>query len=257
MSNIRYRVHISRIGWEQGELADGMAAGTTGHAVQLEAIKITHAIVPIQYRAHVANIGWMDWVDVGQVAGTTGQARRLEAVQFRFKEPRQDAAIVGRAHVSRIGWMEPSSGETPDYFGTTGRGLQMEALQLFLLTKGDVANFNSNDSNLIAVPVSATLLEASKEIVKVAANTKACMDSCNRFVSALESGSKYGAMSHGVMTVVTCGRPAVQALSEMFAPNSDVNGDGASDREHIRPDYDRSLPLGAGDLPVGRSENIA
>ena len=56
--------------------------------------------------------------------GTTGQNRRLEAIRITGKE----SFYLYRVHQKSIGWSEwANNGE---WAGTTGKGLQMEALEI-------------------------------------------------------------------------------------------------------------------------------
>ena len=56
--------------------------------------------------------------------GTTGQNRRLEAIRITGKE----SFYLYRVHQKRIGWSERAN--NGEWAGTTGKGLQMEALEI-------------------------------------------------------------------------------------------------------------------------------
>ena len=95
---IGYEVHLGGYGWAQGVVYDGMATGTTGHAIQMECVKVYNLPPGIEYRAHVDGLGWLDWVSSGAEAGTTGQGRNLQALQFRNNGAAADFQVFGRAH---------------------------------------------------------------------------------------------------------------------------------------------------------------
>ena len=134
--NIRYQVCLARLGWRQGIVSNGMVAGTVGLSLQMEAIIVYNLPTNFQYRVHLANQGWLNWVDQGKIAGTVGQCRRLEALQFRDSGLAVDMSLVviGKAHVQNQGWQNISSAMEPNFLGTIGQSLRMEAIQLRLLT---------------------------------------------------------------------------------------------------------------------------
>jgi Clostridial hydrophobic W len=132
-----YAVHIEQVGWRQGWLYDGVAAGTVGLGRRIECVRISGLPPDSRYRAHVRDLGWLPWVPDGHDAGTTGQARQLEALQIDVPAGFQ---LFGRAHVTQLGWMNLvrlGGGEAGSVVGTTGRGLWMEALQLWIVTPLD------------------------------------------------------------------------------------------------------------------------
>lgn len=134
---IRYQVHLAKYGWRQMPVSNGIATGTVGHSLQIEAIIVYNLPTGFQYRAHVAERGWLDWVNSGEIAGTIGQSRQLEALQFR--DPLGLAAnitsvVMGRAHIRYKGWQDIGSAMEPNFLGTTGQALRMEAIQLWLIT---------------------------------------------------------------------------------------------------------------------------
>lgn len=136
---IEARSHVQNIGWQSW--TEG-STGTTGRGLRMEAlqIRLTGDLASkyhVYYRVHVQNIGWMNWAKDEAEAGTAGQALRIEAVEIMLVPngeagPSGDGAAfepivntVGRSHVQNVGW---SNGT--DTFGTTGRGLRVEALEL-------------------------------------------------------------------------------------------------------------------------------
>lgn len=143
--SVVYRAHVQNIGW-QNEVADGAESGTDGKSLRVEAIQIhlTGEIADkydIYYRVHAQNFGWLGWASNGRSAGTAGHGLRLEAIEIKLVAKGQAAPgstarpfvhqmISAKAHVQNIGWMS-GVGEG-DVCGTTGRGLQVEALRLSL-----------------------------------------------------------------------------------------------------------------------------
>lgn len=143
---LRYRVHVSNVGWLDWAKADEIA-GAPSRGEAIEAIRFWVALISAQapdstgvaylnpagkaivYRAHVANVGWMERVGDGATAGTVGQSRALEALVI---ESPMDVAgtVVVEAHVANIGWMEGV--QQGKMAGTTGRSLHMEALKIYL-----------------------------------------------------------------------------------------------------------------------------
>ncbi|HQV84266.1 MAG TPA: metallophosphoesterase, partial [Ornithinibacter sp.] len=123
------------LGW-LADVTSPSAAGTTGQARQMEALRIAGGTLAgdIDYRAHVASIGWLGWVGPAYVAGTTGQARRMEAVQVRLTgQAATDYRVGCQAHVANLGWLPVVyDGAT---CGTTGQARRMEAVRLWLVPR--------------------------------------------------------------------------------------------------------------------------
>ena len=75
---------------------------------------------------HMKEIGNKEYKNIKKdtLIGTTGQNRRLEAIRIIGKE----SFYLYRVHQKSIGWSEwANNGE---WAGTTGKGLQMEALEI-------------------------------------------------------------------------------------------------------------------------------
>ena len=140
---IEYRGHVQNKGW-QGWAADGRECGTRGRGLRLEAVQVrltgkladTHSV---WYRAHVQNLGTLGWSRDGQAAGTAGRGLRVESLEVCVlptgEVPESGAgsrasfvgAVGGSAHSQNVGW----AGASPSLsFGTTGRGLRLEAVRL-------------------------------------------------------------------------------------------------------------------------------
>ena len=82
---------------------------------------------PLWYRAHVSGKGWMDAVN-GGIAGTTGEDRALEAIKIDMRK--LDFKIKARAHIQNIGLQDFGYIKHDTVIGTTGKNLQMEAIEL-------------------------------------------------------------------------------------------------------------------------------
>ncbi|GGC89522.1 KxYKxGKxW signal peptide domain-containing protein [Enterococcus wangshanyuanii] len=91
----------------------------------------------IKGTGHVSKIGWQKTVDMNEIIGTTGRKLALEAVKINLADvempedaKKLEGGIEYRAHVRNIGWQKyVSNGEMA---GTTGKSLQMEAIQIKL-----------------------------------------------------------------------------------------------------------------------------
>ncbi|MDO5118088.1 MAG: N-acetylmuramoyl-L-alanine amidase, partial [Eggerthellaceae bacterium] len=146
--DLQISTHVQNIGW-QDFVGSGEIAGTTGEALRLEALKVrlTGEIADyydVYYRVHAQYFGWLGWAKNGESAGTAGFAFRLEAIEIALVEKGGEAPgstnrtfIQGptlfeyAAHVENIGWQDPV--ESPGMAGTTGEGLQVEAVYATLL----------------------------------------------------------------------------------------------------------------------------
>ena len=140
--DIVYRTHVEDYGWMSNK-SSGSISGTTGKNLQIEAIQIylTGKIsesYDVYYRAHIADFGWLGWTKNGETAGSTECALQMEAIQIKLC-PKNSSITTSqssigfpqlsyKAHVSDIGRQNyVSEGTTA---GTTGRSLQMEALEI-------------------------------------------------------------------------------------------------------------------------------
>ena len=121
---ISYQAHMRGIGWGNWQ-SDGLMVGSTGQNRRIEALHIkpvgeTNVVV------HMKGIGNKEYKNITKdtLIGTTGQNRRLEAIRITGKE----SFYLYRVHQKSIGWSEwANNGE---WAGTTGKGLQMEALEI-------------------------------------------------------------------------------------------------------------------------------
>ena len=135
--SVKYAAHVSQIGW-QPYVGSGTTAGTTGRALQLEAIKIQLVDGAgkniIMYRAHVSGTGWQTWKKSNEVAGTTGQNRALEAIQIKLNAPySKNYDVVYRVHVAAVGWL--SWAKNGASAGSEGLSLRAEAIQIKVVSK--------------------------------------------------------------------------------------------------------------------------
>ena len=135
--DVRYSAHVSNEGW-QGWVKDGALSGTTGKALNVEAVKISlpnqQVSGSIRYSAHVAGKGWLGWVENGAVAGTVGESRQMEAIRVTLTgEMAAKYNVRYRAHVAQRGWL--GWVENGAVAGTTGSGLRLEALEIELVAK--------------------------------------------------------------------------------------------------------------------------
>lgn len=121
--SVSYAAHVSSVGW-QAPVSDGATAGTTGQALQMEALKITTSGATVS--AHVSGIGWMAPTASPGMSGTTGKGLRMEAVKVH--STLTGYALECQAHVAGLGWLGwVGDNQT---CGTTGKSLQMEAVRL-------------------------------------------------------------------------------------------------------------------------------
>ena len=94
-ASVKYQSHVRNVGW-QNTVMDGALAGTTGRALNVEAINMSLTgemanQYDIYYRVHAQNYGWLEWAKNGQNAGTSGQNLHLEALQIVLVKKGQSA----------------------------------------------------------------------------------------------------------------------------------------------------------------------
>ena len=143
--SIESRAHVQDVGWQNWVNANSVC-GTTGQSKQIEAVqfRLTGQLAEqydIYYRVHVANIGWLGWAKNGDKAGSQGFGYGAESVQLKLVKKGGEAPgkvgdsfraplISCQAHVQNIGWQPyVYNGSVA---GTTGRGLNLEALNVRL-----------------------------------------------------------------------------------------------------------------------------
>lgn len=121
---VSYQAHMRSAGWGAWQ-SDGLMVGSINQNRRIEALHIqpdgeTDVVV------HMKSIGNKEYKNIKKdtLIGTTGQNRRLEAIRITGKK----SFYLYRVHQKSIGWSEwANNGE---WAGTTGKGLQMEALEI-------------------------------------------------------------------------------------------------------------------------------
>lgn len=142
--DLEYKGHVQNVGW-QNPVNSGGIIGTEGKGLRLESvnIKLTGDLskyLDLYYRVHVEGMGWLPWASSGMNAGTDGYGLRTEAVEVKI-EPKNSNNVAtsvmahysvgrtpGAAHIQRKGWTNINGTQ----LGTTGQGLQIEAIRLSL-----------------------------------------------------------------------------------------------------------------------------
>lgn len=121
---ISYQAHMRGFGWGNWQ-SDGLMVGSTGQNRRIEALHIKPD-GETDVGVHMKEIGNKEYKNIKKdtLIGTTGQNRRLEAIRITGKE----SFYLYRVHQKSIGWSE--WGNNGEWAGTTGKGLQMEALEI-------------------------------------------------------------------------------------------------------------------------------
>ncbi|KHD45428.1 N-acetylmuramoyl-L-alanine amidase [Streptococcus hongkongensis] len=133
---VNYSSHVKNIGW-QAPVTDSMTSGTTGKALQVEAINISLDQLTygnISYSTFVTGKGWQVPSTAGQINGTTGQARAIQAIQLNLTgELASYYDIYYRAHISDYGWLDwAKNGQKA---GSEGLSANLEAYEVKILEK--------------------------------------------------------------------------------------------------------------------------
>lgn len=142
--DVYYKVHIGEYGWLDWTKNGGIA-GSTDCNMRMEAIQIkicpknkkintakAFIMKPVlTTQAHVGKVGWQKAVSENSVSGTVEKGLRMEAMKIQCSDFSGGNGIQYRSHIQNTGWENNwrKSGETS---GTTGRSLQMEAVQIKL-----------------------------------------------------------------------------------------------------------------------------
>lgn len=151
---IEYSAHVQNIGW-QDAVKDGETAGIEEKNLPIEAIRMNltgdlKEQYDIYYRVHATNVGWLGWAKNGEDAGTAGYAYAVQAIEIKlynktaedkpaqtersFLSEETRGLLMYKTHVQNIGWQDKVyDGDTA---GTTGRNLNLEALQLKVTDAG-------------------------------------------------------------------------------------------------------------------------
>ncbi len=141
INNAVGNAHVQRVGWTGNQSSSEF--GTTGQALQLEALSLQLAGLPfsgdIEYCLHVQGKGWeTEWSKNGAVAGTTGQAKRAEAVRIQLKgDAAAHMSVWYRVHSQTYGWSGWAHDGDPA--GTTGLAKRAEAVEVRVQSKDAAA----------------------------------------------------------------------------------------------------------------------
>ena len=136
-TSVVYTTYVHGLGW-QPDAANGAKSGTTGRALQLEAMNARLSVTEmgrLQYRVHMQGTGWTSWQESGTPAGYADEGRRMEAVEIRLTGAASKVYDVWyRVHAQKFGWMGwACNGESA---GTSNIGYRTEAVQIMLVPKG-------------------------------------------------------------------------------------------------------------------------
>lgn len=127
---IAYRAHCQTVGWLE-MVRDGQAAGTSGFAKRLEALRLDIKMkgVKIKAKAHIQTKGTVGYgyITPDTVIGTTGEALRLEGLELIAEGLPEGMDIWIRYHVQKEGWSQWVKG---GFAGTFGIAKRMEAIQI-------------------------------------------------------------------------------------------------------------------------------
>lgn len=151
---VSYAAYFKGTGW-QGARTAAQTAGTTGKSTPIQAFraKLTGAAArsyDLFYRVYVRGLGWLDWTSGWKAAGTAGYGRALQGLQMRLvrkSDPAPSSAgaaapvayvaapkVSVSSHVQNIGWQKAVGNNRVS--GTTGRGLQVEAMRASVTKSG-------------------------------------------------------------------------------------------------------------------------
>jgi hypothetical protein len=134
-AGLKYRAHVQNLGWLEW-VHDGQVAGTQGCGLRLEAVEFD---VPegleLTVKAHIENIGWTTVSGIKKggntVVGTVGKGNRLEAIEVVVDNNTTGYNTLNtQVHVQNLGWMATT--EDSYATGTTGQGLRIEAIKMWL-----------------------------------------------------------------------------------------------------------------------------
>lgn len=99
----------------------------------------------VVYRTHVQDYGWQDWKSNDAMSGTSGQSKRLEAIQIKLTgQVANEYDFYYRVHCQNFGWLGwAKNGES---YGSEGYSRRLEAIQICLVSKGQKAPGNTNNT---------------------------------------------------------------------------------------------------------------
>lgn len=153
--DIQVQAHVQDKGW-LSVVKGGNTAGTVGEGLRLEDLKLKLTNAPssgIKISTHQADVGWVSykaasndkWVE----SGTTGQNKAIQGFKLQLTGSlASQYDVYYRSHVAHVGWLGwAKNGEVS---GSTGIGLQAEAVQIKLVKKG--ASFNRGGTAYLTKP---------------------------------------------------------------------------------------------------------
>ena len=138
---LTYKVHASKIGWEN-EIANEAVGGSANiNSNNLEAVNLSYSSsigLSIKAQAHVSKIGWTNEIKGNDVTiGTVGQALPVEAVKLNLVDANgkesDNYSIYYRVYAG-FGWM--GWAKNGAQAGTTGMGLKIKAIQICIRKVG-------------------------------------------------------------------------------------------------------------------------
>ena len=217
-TDILYKTHVERIGWQNYSQNGGMA-GTTGKALRLEGIKIKlenqEYDGDVEYRTHIESIGWeKTYKKNDEMSGTKGRALRLEAIEINLTEEMANHYdIYYRVHAENFGWLGwARNGEKS---GTAGYAYRLEGIEIKLVEKGQefqkygekVAFIDRNAVSQVKLNKTNTTLEVGEEeqltatiTPSTATNKKITWTSSNEGIVTVTNGKIKG-ISEGTATI--------------------------------------------------------
>ena len=131
---IQYETHSASAGWT-GVFENGEVSGTTGQALQIEALKIKildpKNRMGVRYQARLRGEVWTQFAENGTMLGTVGQDIALDAFKVWLVDPPKGVTVRYQGHVEGRGWMDwVAEGEMA---GTERQGLRLEAIRIELV----------------------------------------------------------------------------------------------------------------------------
>lgn len=151
--------YVENLGWLPA-VGSNQVIGTTGKALQMEAIKInlvntTPYSGNIKYQAHVTDSGWLTSVTSGQIAGTTGKNKSLQAITITLTgDIAKYYDIYYQVYTKKYGWLDWAKNGAQA--GTLGYNQAAEAMRIVIVKKGDKAPGTTTTPVKIAPPKIST-----------------------------------------------------------------------------------------------------
>ena len=227
--NLKYTAHVQNKGW-MSETYGGQIAGTTGHALHLEALKInaeSNISGSIQYRGHVSNVGWQNTVNAGEVAGTTGRNLGMEAIEISLTGDLANYFdIYYRVHSANIGWL--SWAKNGQRAGTQGFAYSMEAIQIVVVKKGESVNVDTSvpfkKKGNSTVDISNANVSSTSMALNIGdtANVRASAE--YTYWNSVPSGITVTSSNNNVVQVNAAGNNETNGWSGTITSNIEIHG---------------------------------